>query len=246
MNTETVPRKIVLIFLLMIMLSSDMLPVLGETIKSPVKSEITLISYGSPPEEPEKTRVEYVFVNEDINKTTLSNVSIEIQLAYNVTFKIIRIDKGTFDNATIVSNDTVRFNATEIKYGEERHGRVIVSLSSPMKVKIGPIKTKIKLDKIEIPIEIPQFEIDLQKVWVRIKATWESIKKFFTKFFGIPEFPLGTLVPLTIGVLVLFLYRRRARALEKPSPGIVYRGGSRTVRSKYFCRTADSLRMLSG
>lgn len=162
---------------------------------------------------------EYVVINNDVNMLTLHNITYEVNVDYNVTFQILNVSKGTFDDAVIINATAVRFTADEIAYGANRSGIEWVRLyiSSDVKLKMGgwiegeneDIKWGAGIFcEVTFP---PKEKRPKATTKVNDAATSEVTTEIETP--TVPEFPAGESIALALGMgmglLILFMFRSK-------------------------------------
>jgi len=215
-------KKILGLLLITIVLCSiSIRPSAAEEKEEPdVETEIELVPVEevSSSDDYVDNKFEVVFINADVNQTTIDYAKQEVKLEYNVTFEIRSIDEGTFDNATIINATSIKFEASNVVYGTNRTGEAIIRLygSSP----IAPWVIVVVV--VGTAILVGYLGWRLYKVGKTIVKKAIDNLRSRTKVFDaeaaeieteteVPEFPAGNLIALAtgMGILIIFLFRRK-------------------------------------
>lgn len=214
-----------LLLVMVVLCSISIRPTVAEREEEPdIESKIELVPVEevSSSDDYVDNKFEVVLINDDVNQTMFDNVKCEYNLEYNVTFEIRSIDKGTFDNATIINATSIKFEASNVAYGTNRTGEAIIRLygSSPIAqwllvaiavvviiviaAIVGPIIHK------ALKSLLKKRDQDIRSLTTVFDAEGAEIETE-TGVPEVPEFPSGDLIALCmgIGILIIFLFRRK-------------------------------------
>jgi len=161
------------------------------------------------------------FMNEDVSNSTISNVRFENRFEFNVTFQILNVSKGTFDNGVIINSTAIGFNASEIDYGANKTGMVWIryynmSIKSVLgKIWQGFWGTIETVSHFVVSVtELFSFIPEVSDWWLIAKAV-NIVAKILKPLVGIPEFPIGFAFQITLIPVILYIWwKRKHRTLR--------------------------------
>lgn len=166
------------------------------------------------------TLIEVVLGNEDVENRTMKNVTYVITPKYNVTFEILNVSKGTFDEATFFygSDLKVKFVMFYLHEGEDCRGKICVEI--PLSKGEG---VKVKADGrlnygfddetgayAKVGFGWTPYNTGLH-LGVGLSAYGTDLELASYDWFSepVPEFPSGHLIALGSGILIFIVFRRK-------------------------------------